>query len=156
VAEKPDQIERHIASTRSELGTHLQELEDKVKQAADWKTYYERSPMTMLGLAFGGGVLLAGMAGGRRQSARPAYPSQRDTSAARGTQNSAQSSAIYDTWQNVRAALIGLSGAKLCGLLNQALPGFSEHYEKVARRNPTDSTASPPPGREYEVPVHRM
>ena len=152
MAEKPDQIERHIASTRSELGTHLQELEDKVKQAADWKTYYERSPMTMLGLAFGGGVLLAGMAGGRRQGARPAYPSQRDASAARGPQNSA----IYDTLQNVRAALIGLSGAKLCGLLNQALPGFSEHYEKVARRNSTSSTASPLPGREYEVPVHRM
>jgi len=152
VAEKPDQIERHIASTRSELGNHLQELEDKVKQAADWKTYYERSPMTMLGLAFGGGVMLAGMLGGKRRLAPAAYSSQRDTSAFRPTHNSA----IYDTWQNVRAALIGLSGAKLCGLLNQALPGFSEHYEKVARRNPTDSTASPPPGREYEVPVHRM
>ena len=46
VAERPDQIEQHIASTRNELGNNLQELEDKVKQAADWRTYYERNPMT--------------------------------------------------------------------------------------------------------------
>jgi hypothetical protein len=152
MAEKPDQIEKHIASTRSELGSHLQELEDKVKQAADWKTYYERSPMTMLGLAFGGGVMLAGLLGGGRRPAPATYQSQRDTKALRPAQNSA----VYDTWQNVRAALIGLSGAKLCGLLNQALPGFSEHYEKVARGNSPVSAASQPPGREYEVPVHRM
>jgi hypothetical protein len=153
VAEKPDQIERHIASTRSELGNHLQELEDKVKQAADWKTYYERSPMTMLGVAFGGGALLAGLlGGGRRGAAPPSYQSQRDANAFKAPHNSA----VYDTWLNVRAALIALSGAKLCGVLNQALPGFSEHYEKVARRNAAGSPASPPPGREYEVPVHRM
>ena len=153
MAEKPDQIERHIASTRSELGNHLQELEDKVKQAADWKTYYERSPMTMLGVAFGGGALLAGLLGGRRQGAAPpAYQSRREASAFTGSHNSA----VYDTWQNVRAALIALSGAKLCGVLNQALPGFSEQYEKVARRNPAASTAPPVAGREYEVPAHRM
>jgi hypothetical protein len=152
MAEKPDQIEKHIASTRSELGSHLQELEDKVKQAADWKTYYERSPMTMLGLAFGGGVMLAGLLGGGRRVAAATFQRPRDTSAFRPAQNSA----VYDTWQNVRAALIGLSGAKLCGLLNQALPGFSEHYEKVARGNSAGSAASQPPGREYEVPVHRM
>ena len=61
MAERPDQIARHIESARSELGSNLHELEEKVRQEADWKTHFERNPLTLLGLAFGGGVLLASM-----------------------------------------------------------------------------------------------
>ena len=45
MAEKPDQIARHIESTRNELGSNLHELENKVRQEADWKTHFERNPM---------------------------------------------------------------------------------------------------------------
>jgi hypothetical protein len=155
MAEKPDQIEQHIASTRSELGNHLQELEDKVKQAADWKTYYERSPMTMLGLAFGGGVMLAAMLGGGRRGYAPmAAPSQRELTRA---YNPPPRSAVSDTWENLKAALIGLSGAKLRGFLDEAIPGFSEHYDRATRGSVVSSPPSSyAPGREYEVPSHRM
>ncbi len=69
MAERPDQIEQHIKSTRSELGNNLQELEYKVKQATDWRTYFERNPMTLMGVAFGGGVLLASMVGSKNSIA---------------------------------------------------------------------------------------
>ncbi len=153
MAERPDQIEQHIASTRYELGNHLHELEDKVKQAADWKTYYERSPMVILGLAFGGGVMLASMLGGKREGTSFAPPQgQRMIGANPG----AQQSAVYDTLHTVRAALIGLSSAKLLNILNQAVPGFGEHYDKAARESARYSSSAPASGREHEVPVHRM
>ena len=156
MAEKPDQIEKHIASTRTELGNHLQELEDKVKQAADWRTYYERSPMMMLGLAFGGGALLAGLLGGRRERESTPYMAQPPRTAGYLT-GATQRNAISDTWETMKAALIGLSGAKLRSLLDDAIPGFSEHYDQAARANPGYSApASHPQNREYETPTHRM
>src|SRR5438046_1854948 len=110
MAERPDQIEQHIASTRHELGANLHELEDKVKQATDWKTYYDRNPMLMVGLAFGGGVMLASMMGGKRSLDHGAVMPQAPRTAGYLT-GATQSGPINETWQNLKAALIGLSGA---------------------------------------------
>lgn len=154
MAERPDQIEQHIASTRYELGNNLHELEHKVKQAADWRTYYERNPMTMVGLAFGGGVLLASMMGGRPERGDAPYPAPAPRSAGYLT-GATQKDPASELWHNVKAALIGVSGAKLRGFLDQALPGFSEHYDRAARSNSGASSAYPH-SRETEVPTHRM
>jgi hypothetical protein len=156
VAERPDQIEQRIASTRHELGNNLHELEHKVKQAADWRTYYERNPMTMVGVAFGGGVLLASLMGGRRGRNDAPYVTQVPRSAGYLT-GAKQRDPASDLWQNVKAALIGLSGAKLRGFLDEALPGFSEHYDRFAHANSGTSTAAQhSQSREQEVPSHRM
>jgi hypothetical protein len=155
VAERTDQIEQHIESTRHELGNNLHELENKVKQAADWRTYYERSPMTMVGVAFGGGVLLAAFMGGRRGRGDTPFMAQAQSSAGylTGTTRKGPGSNI---WENLKAALIGLSGAKLRGFLDEALPGFSEHYDRAAHSSGSSPESSHPQGREYEVPSHRM
>ena len=156
MAERPDQIEQHIASTRHQLGNNLHELEDKVKQAADWRTYYERNPMMMVGLAFGGGVLLASMMGGKRERQDRPFAAQAPRSAGYLT-GATQRNPMSDTWHNMKAALIGLSGAKIRSLLNEALPGFSEHYDQATRANTGCSPTQPPTlSREYEVPSHRM
>ena len=60
------EIEAHIEHTREDLGSNLHELERKVKSVTDWKQQFQTKPMTMLGVAFGGGVLLATMLGGRK------------------------------------------------------------------------------------------
>ena len=154
MAERPDQIEQHIASTRHELGNNLHELEDKVKQAADWRTYYERNPMMMVGLAFGGGVMLATMMGGKRERDDTPFVTPAPQTAGYLT-GATQRNPMSDTWQNLKAALIGLSGAKLRNLLDEALPGFTEHYDRAASTGYAH-TSSNPPSREYEVPSHRM
>lgn len=59
-----DQIESHIESKRSDLTSNLQELEDRVRSATDWREQFHNRPGTFLGLAFGGGILLAAMIGG--------------------------------------------------------------------------------------------
>jgi hypothetical protein len=152
MAERTDLIEQHIELTRYQLGNNLHELEDKVKQAADWRTYYERNPMMMVGLAFGGGVMLASMLGGKRE--------RRDTPPPRSAgylTGATQRDPISDTWQNMKAALIGLTGAKIRSLLDDAIPGFSEHYANATRGNPGNSAPSSyPQNRESETPTHRM
>jgi hypothetical protein len=154
VAERPDQIEQHIASARHELGNNLHELEHKVKQAADWKIYYERKPMTMVGLAFGGGVLLATVRGSRRER-NCTFREQAPRSAGYLT-GASQKGPASDIWENVKAALIGLSGAKLRGFLDEALPGFSDHYDQAAHTKAGTPATPYPQTREYEVPSHRM
>jgi len=62
--EKPDQIINHIEQQRDQLGRNLNELETRVRRSTDWRTYYERNPMMILGAALGGGVLLGATLGG--------------------------------------------------------------------------------------------
>ena len=149
MVERPDQIERHIESARSELGSNLHELEDKVRREADWKTHFERNPMTLMGLAFGGGVLLAAMLSSRNAGPPTASHEQQARKSLAGVRDHQGS----DTWGTMKGALIGLAGMKVRDLLNDALPGFSEQYEKMERSN---SASAHMQGREFESSSHRM
>src|SRR4029453_8403892 len=62
-------IETHIERTRDNLGANLDVLEQKIKSVTDWREYFQRSPMTIVGAAFAGGVVLA-MATGNGHAAR--------------------------------------------------------------------------------------
>ena len=66
MGETSHQITHEIEETRARLGSNLQELEAKVKDATDWRKQFEKNPLPMLGIAFGGGFLLSRMVGGRR------------------------------------------------------------------------------------------
>jgi len=70
------QIEAHIEETRADLGSNLHELEQKVRSVTDWQQHFQTNPMTMLGIAFGVGILLATMLGGRKkeQERRESFP----------------------------------------------------------------------------------
>lgn len=68
MGETANQIEAHIEETRAHLGSNIRELEWKVKSATDWKYYFRKNPMIMIGAAFGGGMIVATMLGrGKRQ-----------------------------------------------------------------------------------------
>lgn len=59
MGQEPNQITQDIAQARAELGSNLGELEHKVKSVADWRCQFKKRPMAILGLAFGGGLLLS-------------------------------------------------------------------------------------------------
>jgi ElaB/YqjD/DUF883 family membrane-anchored ribosome-binding protein len=59
MGETASQIENHIEETREDLGSNLHELEERVKLATDWRSHFRNNPWLLLGLAFGGGLLLA-------------------------------------------------------------------------------------------------
>ena len=55
--EATSQIEEHIQKTRGELGGNINELQQKVKDAVNWRLYVQRRPWQMLALASGAGML---------------------------------------------------------------------------------------------------
>ena len=58
MGETTNQIESYIETKREDLGSNLAELENKVKSITDWREQFRSNPMTMVGVAFGGGILL--------------------------------------------------------------------------------------------------
>jgi hypothetical protein len=165
--ERPEQIEQHIRHQRSELEDNFSELEEKVKGAFDWKTQVEERPGVMLGAAFVGGILLAALlpstssitrrVTSRRRSFADTY-ADRDVTAASGDDRAPQAYSAYtsgggstqvsDTWENVKNAAIGLGVSRLTELVEELVPGFSEHYKKVASGKPAGSFGTMPTPQE--------
>src|SRR5467141_133741 len=92
------QIEAHIGNTRADLSSNLQELEQKVKSVTDWKQHFQTNPMTLLGVAFGGGILLATMLGGSKSRHRErGFPSPGTSSEPHGGTDHQKHRAL-ETW----------------------------------------------------------
>src|SRR5689334_1411262 len=124
------QIETHIERTRDELGSNLQELEYRVRAATDWKQQFQKHPMTMIGAAFGGGVLLAAMLSNGRP--RRSYSSSR-TSERPGVPHLStdrQKHQALETWDNIKGALIGVAAARFKDFVGEVVPGFHEQFER--------------------------
>lgn len=158
--EKPDQIIDQIEAQREELGRNLNELETRVRRSTDWRTYYDRNPMLMLGAALGGGVLLGSMVAGassRRSHSSHSSSSWRSTGAgvagasaagvsmASGTSSAAsprrvsgpatsiQKTRINETVDHMKAALIAFGISKAKEFVSQVIPGFEQHLEEAER-----------------------
>jgi ElaB/YqjD/DUF883 family membrane-anchored ribosome-binding protein len=68
VDEKSSEIIDEIETSREKLGENLHDLESRMREAANWRTYYERHPYLFIGSAVGGGLLLSGILLGNRGS----------------------------------------------------------------------------------------
>ena len=125
------QIEAHIENTRADLGSNLHELEQKVNSVTDWKQHFQKNPMTMLGVAFGGGILLATMMGGRKSRrgdhgfANHAGGSETHA----GTDH--QKHKALETWDNIKGALIGVAATRFKDFVGDVVPGFHDQFEKT-------------------------
>jgi hypothetical protein len=148
MGERPDQIERQIAETRSELRDNVGELQDKVKSAVDWRTQFREHPGTFLAVAFGGGVVISALlpspsrprkaydsgpisAGDRTYSA-PSY----DTSSA----TAGKSSDLRETIEALTGALLGVAVNQASGFLDSVLPGFHQEFTKARAGKYKDSS----------------
>lgn len=124
------QIEAQIVGARAELGANLQELEQKMKSATDWKYHFRSNPMPMLGVAMGGGLVMAalfrnkGGTGLGATSNAPVASSYRSHSEIPKRQ-------VQETWDAVKLAVIGIATAKLTELVGEHVPGFQEHFKKA-------------------------
>jgi len=85
MGETTDQIEHQINRTRGELNQNLSELEQKVKSAFDWRTQFEERPMTLLAMAFGGGLLASAILPSRSSSRRKRHRGGRAEDSHRAT-----------------------------------------------------------------------
>jgi hypothetical protein len=133
-----DQIENQIENKREDLKSNLQELETRVKTATDWRHYFAEHTGTMMAAAFGGGVLLATMLGGRsnraslRQAVGSSAPARPWTS---GTKHE-----VLENLDSIKSALVGAATTKFKSILGQVVPGFTEHLAKTEADRSREST----------------
>jgi hypothetical protein len=163
--EKPDQIIGHIEAQREELGRNLNELETRVRRSTDWRTYFERNPMAMLGAALGGGVLLGSLVANRRSLPRRKWKSGgtgygSSTAAGSGAMmagfastessgtsfqqkpRSAHKAKVTDTLEQVKGALVAFGISKAKEFLSQAMPGFDRHLSEVEQQRQRQASGS--------------
>jgi hypothetical protein len=125
-----DQIENQIENKREDLKSNLQELGTRVKTATDWRHYFAEHTGTMIAVAFGGGILLATMFGGRSNRGNRASLSQAGSSEparpwTRGTKHD-----VLENLDSIKSALVGAAASKFKGILGEVVPGFTEHLAK--------------------------
>ena len=124
-----DQIENQIETKREDLKSNLQELESRVKTATDWRHYFAEHTGTMIAAAFGGGVLLAAMLGGRSNRASLSQPEGfTESPYRRGTGTKRE---VLENVASIKSALVGAAATRFKGILGEVVPGFSEHLAKA-------------------------
>jgi hypothetical protein len=138
VGEDTRQIERDIRMERKNLDRNLQELEAQAKALTDWRTHYRNHPAASLSVAFGGGLFMGLLVGGRRNGhAAPSMASvatRRPRSAgfkalrALGDNPRARQQ-VGETWDRILETLIGVASAKAVALLESVVPGFRNEYD---------------------------
>jgi hypothetical protein len=140
MGEAANQIENYIDTKRGDLGSNIQELEQKVRSVTNWREQFQKNPMTMVGVAFGGGILLASMLGGRprhRNGASGGTVPHADTD--RQTHNA------LETWDSIKGALIGVAATRFKDFVGEVVPGFHEQFQKtemVKRSSPAPAEPS--------------
>ena len=143
MGETTGQIETRIETQREALQSNLQELENKVKSATDWRQYFQKYTGTMVAAAFGGGILISAITGKKGASSAPrAVP----LSANRSDQGR-QKHEVLETWDTIKSALVGVAATKFKGMLGEVVPGFSEHLAQAESQKGPQRTA----GRSEET-----
>jgi hypothetical protein len=125
-----EQIESELQEERDELRANLDELRDRVRSATDWRQQFRNNPMLGVGLAFGGGLVLASLL--RRAASGERSYAQRGAASGHGQ--------LLHVWEAIQSALIGVAASKLTGALGEFVPGFHEHFAKTpGTRGPSES-----------------
>lgn len=136
--ERADQIEQDIHKTRANLSDNLNELEEKVRSTFDWRTQFQRRPMTMLAVAFGGGILASALLPSRRRryvdrradSVRDKARKAEDKAATTANGSAKQTNESFDA---LKGALMGVAASRLGGFVGAVLSGYREEVRKARR-----------------------
>jgi translation elongation factor EF-1beta len=67
MGDESDALKQHIDETRAELDKNIDQLQENVKRAFDWRVQFEEHTLTMVAIAFGIGVLASVIGPSRRR-----------------------------------------------------------------------------------------
>jgi hypothetical protein len=109
-----DQMRRHIRRVQEDLNANISEVERKVRSTVDWRAQFDERPITVIGLAFGAGVLLSALLPVRKGNSRRLVP-------AADASGSNEALAVVETDR-----LVGLDGL---------VPGFEQEFAKARLNN---------------------
>ena len=133
MSETTEQIEAHIHSKQKALRSNLNELENKVKSATDWRRIYARHPGAMAAAAFGAGALLAIVSRRRSGSAGQAASASEPRASADPLPSSGDrrpNGVARQIWDPVKEALIGVAVVRATGFVQELLGGSHEDQER--------------------------
>jgi hypothetical protein len=153
MVQETDKIKNHIDTQRGKLGEDLQEIERRVTKAVDWREWFDRNPLGMMGAAAAGGFALSLLI--RRSSDRsdsnqygeaessPGFTGLRQSRSSSKT--SSQMQRMADTLDNTVAALLGVASSKVRDFVADVIPNFREEYREVeAKRSGLHGTRTGP------------
>jgi ElaB/YqjD/DUF883 family membrane-anchored ribosome-binding protein len=140
-----DQAHEKVQETKDQVQEKIEEVQQKVQDAADWRQQFDKRPMVGLGVAFGGGFLLAGLLGGgskkkddKSQSASYSYPPQHQNPQYQSYYGNGGPSGgdvgrqhVSSTFDNMKGALMGVAAAQAKSFFEKSVPGFDKEYSQV-------------------------
>ena len=143
MGEDTNRIEQEIRERQADLGRNLDELEDKARDLADWRTHYRNHTSTFLGVAVGVGLLLGltALPAARKSnwvvvperdaSHDPEYfDPPRRTTWTQGPGTMARVARQFgDTFDQIADGLVRTASAKVLQVVAENVPGFSEQVE---------------------------
>jgi hypothetical protein len=127
MGQRTERIEGELQDERDELRANLDELRDRVRSTTDWRRQFRDHPALALGLAFGGGLLLASLLRPRASGMR-SHPQREDYAPRRLATGELRPKA----WKAIQSALIGVAASNVRGALHGLAAGFREHLAKTA------------------------
>lgn len=132
MGETTTQIVEHIRDTRNDLGDNISELEAKLKSAVDWRVQFDARPLTMIGLAFGGGVLLSALLPARKSRRNSfAYNGNLRESGYAKSRQEHKGNHLLQAWETLKSALIGVGTARVIEFGEELIPGFTQELKKA-------------------------
>lgn len=147
MAQEPAEIKARIKAEGEGLKENFEEIQNRVKDALDWKTWYRNNTALALGGAAAGGLLLSMLLAGRGASPAREYvdldfdqmdvddegslapPSRRSL-----RREPKSASRLHQLADNTMSAVLGLAADKFQDFMGKALPGFREHYDAAQQR----------------------
>ena len=142
MGEKSNQIERQIQAERGQLGQNLNELQSKVQEVTDWRAQFEKRPMLMMGVAVGGGLLLASLTRRRSRSRRHFSEDRIDGTSEHRRGTELQKNKALETFDTIKGAMIGVAANTFQDFLGQIIPGFREQFQKTAQEKRAAGTSA--------------
>lgn len=127
MGQRTERLEGELQDERDELRANLDELRDRVRSTTDWRRQFRDHPALALGLAFGGGLLLASLLRPRASGVR-SHPRHEDYAPRRLATGELRPNA----WRAIQSALIGVAASNVRGALHELAAGFREHLAKTA------------------------
>jgi hypothetical protein len=148
--ERADQIEAEINRARGDLNNNLQELEDKVKSAFDWRTQFEEHPLAMLGLAFGGGLVAAALIPRARRHRYVEYENG-EKSPAREYKRSWKEQQRRTHWEALTGALMTAAASRVGTVLGQLVNNYRDRLREERYRDAEDYDRREPAASRSEA-----
>jgi gas vesicle protein len=136
VVQETDKIKNHIDTQRGKLEQDLHEIERRVTKAVDWREWFDRNPLGMMGAAVAGGFVLSLLI---RPSSEASNSNRRGevdsgpslTGLRQSSKTSSQMNRMADTLDNTVAALLGVASSKVRDFVADVIPNFREEYREV-------------------------